>query len=110
MCSGDKALKRAPGCSSTKCRLQVYECDIIVYVYPVVVGTVLFDRIKAGERRFDSVLIVLRGLLLKGLKRCFLCVRWFCRYDKGAPLCVGAGNNKFLPGKVIFDVVKEKRR
>lgn len=90
--------------------MQVYECDIIVYVYPVVVGTVLFDRIKAGERRFDSVLIVLRGLLLKGLKRCFLCVRWFCRYDKGAPLCVGAGNNKFLPGKVIFDVVKEKRR
>lgn len=72
MCSGDKALKRAPGCSSTKCRLQVYECDIIVYVYPVVVGAVLFDRIKAGDRRFDSVLIVLRVLLLKGLKRCFL--------------------------------------
>ena len=72
VCSGDKALKRSPGCSSTKCRLQVYECDIIVYVYPVVVGTVLFDRIKAGDRRFDSVLIVLRVLLLKGLKRCFL--------------------------------------
>lgn len=47
VCSGDKALKRAPGCSSTKCRLQVYECDIIVYVYPVVVGAVLFDRIKS---------------------------------------------------------------
>ena len=47
MCSGDKALKRAPGCSSTKCRLQVYECDIIVYVYPVVVGAVLFDHIKS---------------------------------------------------------------
>lgn len=72
VCSGDKALKRAPGCSSTKCRLQVYECDIIVYAYPVVVGAVLFDRIKAGDRGFDSVLIVLRVLLLKGLKRCFL--------------------------------------
>lgn len=47
MCSGDKALKRAPGCSSVKRRLQVYECDIIVYVYPVVVEAVLFDRIKS---------------------------------------------------------------
>ena len=53
---------------------------------------------------------MLRGLLLKGLKGAFWRVRWFCRYDKGAPLCVGAGNNEFLPGKVIFDVVKEKRR
>ena len=46
---GDKALRRVPSCSSAKRRLQVYECDIIVYVYPVVVGAVLFDRIKAGD-------------------------------------------------------------